>query len=170
MWFNLNLVQTSFHYSYGSSDLSLSVLLIPINMLYWKISFTRGVSRLWAIIVESNLGMIDDFSSNRRRAGVERHDNIPNVPREVVSRQGNCSVERENTAVQLPLQLSRLHRYIRQSPGRMDSRSLPNPSEGRTRKQCCSRPSCWPSLASYRLSRQNLQPLPPSMEHTRDDT
>jgi hypothetical protein len=56
VWFNLNLVQTSFHYSYGSSDLSLSVLLIPINMLYWKISFTRGVSRLWAIIVESNWG------------------------------------------------------------------------------------------------------------------
>jgi hypothetical protein len=56
MWFNLNLVRTSFHYSYGSSDLFLSVLLIPINMLYWMISFTRGVSRLWTIIVESNWG------------------------------------------------------------------------------------------------------------------
>ena len=139
-------------------------------MTCWKISFnSRGLQ-----IVDDHcgvkLGTIDDFSSNRRRAGVERHDNIPNVPREVVSRQGNCSVERENTAVQLPLQLSRLHRYIRQSPSRMDPKSLTCPSKGRTRKQCCSRPSCWPSLVSYRRSWQTLQQLPPSTEHTRDDT
>jgi hypothetical protein len=92
--------------SCGSSDLFISVLLI-LNDILEDIIHSRGL-QIVGDHCGVKLGMIDDFSSNRRRAGVERHDNIPNVPREVVSRQGNCSVERENTAVQLLLQLSRL--------------------------------------------------------------